>query len=122
MDLTSLIQPVSILIEVLVCLIGITIAVQKKRTYGWFIAFTFGVYVVYDLLGLSKGPDRSRVPYTAVSRGKPVDLICSMGDLPQGVVSVHASRPMDLPGFGSSAFGRKREFSELKHQKPKPGS
>ena len=50
MDLTSLIQPVSILIEVLVCLIGITIAVQKKRIYGWFIAFTFGVYVVYDLL------------------------------------------------------------------------
>jgi len=50
MDLTSLLQPVSILIEVLVCLIGIAIAVQKKRTYGWFIAFTFGAYVVYDLL------------------------------------------------------------------------
>ncbi len=50
MDVTSLLQPVSILIEVLVCLFGIAIAVQKKRTYGWFIAFTFGVYVVYDLL------------------------------------------------------------------------
>jgi hypothetical protein len=50
MDITSLIQPVSILIEVLVCLLGIALAVQKKRIYGWFIAFTFGVYVVYDLL------------------------------------------------------------------------
>lgn len=54
MDLTSLIQPVSIGIEVLVCLIGIALAVQKKRVYGWFIAFTFGVYVVYDLIAFLK--------------------------------------------------------------------
>ena len=54
MDITSLIQPVSILIEVLVCLLGIALAVQKKRIYGWFIAFTFGVYVVYDLLAFLK--------------------------------------------------------------------
>jgi hypothetical protein len=50
MDLTSFIQPLSILIETIVCFLGIAIAVQKKRIYGWFIAFTFGVYVVYDLM------------------------------------------------------------------------
>jgi hypothetical protein len=52
MDLTSLIQPVSILAEVLVCVLGIAIAVRKKKVYGWFIAFTFGVYVLYDSLVL----------------------------------------------------------------------
>lgn len=50
MDLPSLIQPVSILIEGLVCILGAAIAVRKKEVYGWFIAFTFGAYVVYDFL------------------------------------------------------------------------
>lgn len=54
MDLPSLIQPVSILIEGLVCILGIAIAVLKKKVYGWFIAFTFGVYVMYDFLVLVK--------------------------------------------------------------------
>jgi len=54
MDLPSLIQPVSILIEGLVCILGVVIAVRKKKVYGWFIAFTFGVYVVYDFLVLVK--------------------------------------------------------------------
>jgi hypothetical protein len=54
MDLTSLLQPVSILIEVVVCILGIAIAVRNKKLYGWFIAFTFGVYVVYDFLVLVK--------------------------------------------------------------------
>lgn len=54
MDLPSLIQPVSILIEGLVCILGIAIAVRKKKVYGWFIAFTFCVYVVYDFLAMVK--------------------------------------------------------------------
>jgi hypothetical protein len=52
MDLPSLIQLVSILIEVLVCILGVAIALRKEKIYGWFIAFTFGVYVVYDSIVL----------------------------------------------------------------------
>lgn len=54
MGLSSLIQPVSILIEGLVCILGAAIAVRKKEMYGWFIAFTFGVYIVYDFLVMVK--------------------------------------------------------------------
>lgn len=54
MDLASLLQPISIMIELLVFLLGIALAVRKGRTYGWFIAFTFGVYIVYDSLGYVK--------------------------------------------------------------------
>jgi cytochrome bd-type quinol oxidase subunit 2 len=50
MDLSSLLQPVSIGIEVVLVILGIAIAVQKKRCYGWFIALTFGIYVIYDSL------------------------------------------------------------------------
>jgi hydrogenase/urease accessory protein HupE len=48
MDLSTLLQPVSIAIEVILVILGIGIAIQKKRCYGWFIALTFGIYVVYD--------------------------------------------------------------------------
>ncbi|MDD1706270.1 MAG: hypothetical protein LUQ12_04455, partial [Methanoregulaceae archaeon] len=30
------------------------LAVQKMKFYGWFIAFTFGVYVMYDFLVLTE--------------------------------------------------------------------
>jgi hypothetical protein len=50
MDLSTLLQPVSIAIEVILVVIGLGIAVQKKRCYGWFIAITFGIYVVYDTM------------------------------------------------------------------------
>jgi hypothetical protein len=49
MDLASYLQPVSILIEVMICGIGAGIGLLKKRTFGWFIAFTFGIYVIYDI-------------------------------------------------------------------------
>lgn len=49
MSLASFLQPISILIELLIFGIGIGIAVTKKKTYGWFIALTFGIYVVYDI-------------------------------------------------------------------------
>jgi hydrogenase/urease accessory protein HupE len=48
MDLSTLLQPVSIGIEVILVLFGIAIALQKKRCYGWFIALTFTIYVIYD--------------------------------------------------------------------------
>lgn len=53
MALSLYLQPVSILIEVIICALGVGIAVAKKQTYGWFIALTFGIYVVYDFSALS---------------------------------------------------------------------
>ena len=48
MSLSALIQPVSIAIEVLVVLAAILLAVRKGRPYGWLIALTFAIYVIYD--------------------------------------------------------------------------
>jgi hypothetical protein len=55
MNLSLTLQPVSILIEVAICALCLGIALGKKKTYGWFIAFTFGVYVLYDLSAYSGG-------------------------------------------------------------------
>lgn len=52
----SYLQPVSILIEAIICATGIGIAVQKNKIYGWFIALTFGIYVVYDLVAFADIP------------------------------------------------------------------
>ncbi len=49
MALSFYLQPVSIMIEVVICALGIGIAGIKQQTYGWFIALTFGIYVVYDI-------------------------------------------------------------------------
>jgi hypothetical protein len=56
MSLSLYLQPVSILIEVIICALGMGIALVKKQTYGWFIALTFGIYVVYDFAALSGAP------------------------------------------------------------------
>jgi hypothetical protein len=45
----NLIQLVSILLELVVAVIGVMLAVYKKKRYGWFIALTFVLYVFYDL-------------------------------------------------------------------------
>jgi hypothetical protein len=45
-------QMISILLENLVAIIGIMLAVSKKKRYGWCIALTFIFYVVYDLQNL----------------------------------------------------------------------
>ena len=48
MALSLYLQPISILIEVMICALAVSMAVMKKQTYGWFIALTFGIYVIYD--------------------------------------------------------------------------
>jgi len=45
-------QYISIFIEALIAVLGILIAVKKKRIYGWGIFLTFGIYVFYDLAKL----------------------------------------------------------------------
>ena len=56
----ELIQYVSIIIELIIAIIGLLIVFQKKKTYGWGIFVTFGIYVFYDLskmISFSINPD-----------------------------------------------------------------
>ncbi|MFA5294009.1 MAG: hypothetical protein WC382_00650 [Methanoregulaceae archaeon] len=52
MSFPSSLQFLSIGLEVLIGILGIAIAVQKKKLYGYLIACTFAMYVTYDLLAL----------------------------------------------------------------------
>ncbi|HEX7445039.1 MAG TPA: hypothetical protein VF300_01490 [Methanothrix sp.] len=45
-------QTISILLELMVVALGITLVVGKKKMYGWCIALTFILYVFYDLANL----------------------------------------------------------------------
>jgi hypothetical protein len=46
------IQTFSILIELVVAIIGITIWLQKKKSYGGFIFLSFIIFVFYDIARL----------------------------------------------------------------------
>jgi len=48
----NLLHLLSILLEAVVAVLGIILAIGKKKMYGWFIALTFVLYVVYDLANL----------------------------------------------------------------------
>jgi NOL1/NOP2/fmu family ribosome biogenesis protein len=48
----NLLHLLSILLEVVVAALGIMLATSKKKIYGWCIALTFVLYVVYDLANL----------------------------------------------------------------------
>ncbi|NMB56639.1 hypothetical protein GYA19_01725 [Candidatus Beckwithbacteria bacterium] len=45
----NILHLISILFEGLVALLGVKLALIKKKTYGWGIALTFAIYVFYDL-------------------------------------------------------------------------
>jgi NOL1/NOP2/fmu family ribosome biogenesis protein len=48
----NLLHLLSILLEAVVAALGIMLATNKKKIYGWCIALTFVLYVVYDLANL----------------------------------------------------------------------
>lgn len=48
----SILQIISILLELVVAGLGIMLSSFKKKRYGWFIALTFVLYVFYDLADL----------------------------------------------------------------------
>ena len=48
----NLLHLLSILLEAVVAALGIMLAIGKKKMYGWCIAVTFVLYVVYDLANL----------------------------------------------------------------------
>jgi hypothetical protein len=49
MQVPELLQTIAILIECAVAVVAIFIATRNKRTYGWFIAATFGLFVLFDV-------------------------------------------------------------------------
>jgi hypothetical protein len=48
----NLLHLLSILLETVVAALGVMLAISKKKMYGWCIAVTFVLYVVYDLANL----------------------------------------------------------------------
>jgi hypothetical protein len=48
----NLLHLLSILLEVVVAALGVMLAISKKKIYGWCIAVTFALYVIYDLANL----------------------------------------------------------------------
>jgi hypothetical protein len=49
MDISGIIQVLAILIECAVAVIAVLIATRKNKTYGWFIAITFALFVIFDV-------------------------------------------------------------------------
>jgi len=48
----NLLHLLSILLEVVVAALGMMLAIRRKKKYGWCIAVTFVLYVIYDLANL----------------------------------------------------------------------
>jgi hypothetical protein len=49
MQVPDILQLIATLIELVIAVVAVIIALQKKKTYGWFIALTFTLFVVFDL-------------------------------------------------------------------------
>ena len=56
MDASNLLQTLAVLVECAITILGVLIAVQNKKTYGWFIAATFGLYVLFDIFRIFSLP------------------------------------------------------------------
>jgi len=50
MDIADLIQILAILIECAVVVVAVLIATRKKKMYGWFIALTFALFALFDVI------------------------------------------------------------------------
>jgi hypothetical protein len=50
MEFADLIQILAILIECAVVVVAVLIATHKKKVYGWFIALTFALFALFDVI------------------------------------------------------------------------
>nr|WP_319377090.1 hypothetical protein [uncultured Methanoregula sp.] len=50
MALSQILTPVAMLLELVICCIGIYAGYAKKKIYGYFFAVTFLLFAVFDLL------------------------------------------------------------------------
>jgi len=53
MQVSDIVQILAILIECAIAGIAILIAVRNKKVYGWFIAATFALFVLFDICRIS---------------------------------------------------------------------
>jgi len=49
MDTNIVLHVLAVAIECIVALAGVRLATKGKKVYGWWIALTFALYVVFDL-------------------------------------------------------------------------
>ncbi|MGA2917494.1 hypothetical protein [Methanoregula sp.] len=49
MDVAGTIQLIATMTEVVIAFVAFLIGWKKKKLYGWFIAVTFGIFVIFDL-------------------------------------------------------------------------
>lgn len=49
MQISDILQLVATFIEIIIAVVAILIAIEKKKVYGWFIALTFALFVIFDL-------------------------------------------------------------------------
>ncbi|MFA5254161.1 MAG: hypothetical protein WC367_05770 [Methanoregula sp.] len=50
MEIADIIQILAILIECAVVVVAVLIATRKKKVYGWFIALTFALFALFDVI------------------------------------------------------------------------
>jgi hypothetical protein len=50
MDLADLIQIIAILLECTIVAVAVLIATRNHKQYGWFIAITFALFALFDLI------------------------------------------------------------------------
>jgi hypothetical protein len=48
MDISNLLQTLAVLVECAIAAIALLLAVQYRKTYGWLIAGTFILYILFD--------------------------------------------------------------------------
>jgi hypothetical protein len=48
MDTNTVLQVLAVVIECMVALGGVRLATKGKKVYGWWIALTFALYVLFD--------------------------------------------------------------------------
>ena len=56
MDASNLLQTLAVLVEVAVAAVAVLVAVQNRKVYGWFIAATFSLFVLFDIFRIFSLP------------------------------------------------------------------
>lgn len=49
MQLPDILQLIAVIVEAAVAVLSVLIAVRKKKMYGWCIAVTFALFVIFDI-------------------------------------------------------------------------
>lgn len=53
---SEFLQIVAVILEAAVAVIALIMATRREKSYGWFIAVTFGLFVLFDIVRLFSLP------------------------------------------------------------------